>query len=104
MFGSMDFERIADRLRDFDEILFIFGRDDDGRDATAQRGQKLFLEAADRQDMAAQRNFAGHRDILANRNAGQCRYHRGDHADARRGAILGNRAFGEVDVDILAAE
>ena len=37
-------------------------------------------------------------------DAGQRRDHRRDHADAGRRAVLGHRAFGQMDVDVLAGE
>jgi hypothetical protein len=48
-------------------------RDQHGLDAAAQRRQQLLLQAADRQHAAAQRDLAGHGDVLADRNAGQHR-------------------------------
>ena len=99
-----DFQRFLHRRRNLGQVLFILGRDQHGADAAAQRREQLFLEAADRQHAAAQRDLAGHGDVAADRNAGQGRDHRRDHADAGRRPVLGHRAFGQVDVDVLARE
>ena len=69
----------------------------------AMGGQQFFFKAADGQNFAAQRDFAGHGEIAANRNlakrAGNCRSDR----DACRWAIFRNGAFGHVHVQIEIA-
>ena len=64
----------------------------------------FLLQSADRKHPAAQRHLAGHRDVAPHRDSAQRRDHRGDHADARRRTVLGHRAFGQMDVDVLARE
>ena len=64
----------------------------------------LLLEASDRKNPAAQRDLARHGNVAPDRDSGQRRDHRGDHADASRRAILRHSAFRQVDVDFLAGE
>ncbi|MNQ57142.1 hypothetical protein D3C85_712880 [compost metagenome] len=66
--------------------------------------QEFFLQAADWQHFAAQRNFARHGDIGAHGDARQGRHHgRGDR-DTRGRTVLGSRAFRHVDVHIVLFE
>ncbi len=75
-----------------DEILHVLLRNQHRLDAAAMRRQQLFLQPADRQHLAAQRDLAGHRDIGAHRDAGQrptpsrcrCRCRRSDRPWASR--------------------
>ena len=61
----------------------------------------LFLQAADPHDPTAEGDFTGHGNVPPHRGVGQG----GDHGRADRytgrGAVLGNRALREVDVDVL---
>ena len=74
------------------------------RDARAQRGQHLLLDAADRQHEAAQADLAGHRDVVAHDPPGEERRERDEHRDARARAVLRRRARGHVDVDVRLLE
>ena len=65
--------------------------------------QQLLFQAADGKHFAAQRDFAGHRDVAAHRDLGQRAGERRGHGDAGRRAILRDRAFGHVHVDIDVA-
>ena len=60
---------------------FCFGQDHDVN-ARAARGQHLLLDPADGQHRARQRDLARHRDVPADRPAGQRRGQRHDHRDA----------------------
>jgi hypothetical protein len=62
------------------------------------------LQAADRQHLAAQRDLAGHRHVLADLAPGQRRDERGRHRDPGRGAVLGDGAGRDVDVDVALVE
>ena len=62
------------------------------------RGEDLALEAADRKHTTSQRDLTGHRDVLADGDAGQGADHSRGHGDARRGAVLGDGAGRHVDV------
>ncbi len=83
-----DLQPLADIRGDLGQILLILGRNQHLGDAAAQRREQFLLEAADRQHPAAKRDLAGHGDVAADRNAGQSRDDRGDHADAGRGSVL----------------
>ena len=63
--------------------------------------EHLFLEAADRQNVAAQRDFARHRDVAADLASEQRRNDARRHCDAGRGAVFRDRAFGQMDVDVV---
>ena len=102
--GMISSASFTDR-RNLGQVLFILRRDQHRANSAAQRRQQLFLEAADRQ--APGRASVTSPVIAMSRRtgiAGQRRDHRRDHADARRRPVLGHRAFGQVDVDVLARE
>ncbi len=86
------------------EILLIFRRDDDGLETGAERCQQLLLESADGEYPSAERNFARHCDVALHRYSRQQRDNRGCHGHAGRGAVLGRRPFGHVDVNILTVK
>ena len=56
------------------------------------------------QHLTAQRDLAGHRDVGPHRYAGEQRHERGVHRDARRLAVLGHGARGDVDVEVDVLE
>ena len=65
--------------------------------------QKFFLDAANRQNASPQSYFAGHRDVLSNGLAHQGGSHRRGHGNAGRRAVLGNRTFRDVDMQVALA-
>ena len=73
-------------------------------DLVALGGDRLLAQAADRQDLAGQGELARHRepvlDLLVEDEGEQGRRHR----DARRGAVLGRGALGDMEVDLPALE
>ena len=69
-------------------------------DARASGREHLLLDAADRQHPARQRDLAGHRQVGADRTARQRRRQRRHHRDARRRAVLRDRAGRHVQVDL----
>ena len=66
----------------------------------AVRGEQLLLDSADRQDPAAQSDFAGHRHIAADRNFRERAGNRSGDGNSRRRAVLRDSAFGHMDVNI----
>ena len=61
---------------------------------------KLFFHSTDGQNLAAKSDLARHRHITADGDLGQRADQRRRQSDSRRGAIFGNGAFGDVDVNI----
>ena len=78
---------------------FCFGRIS-SRDAVAPCGEDLFLDAADRQHAARQRDLARHRDVAADGTSGQLRRQRRHHRHARRRPVLRDGAGRHVQVDL----
>ena len=62
-------------------------------------GQRLLLQAADRQHPALQRDLAGHPDDAAHRAPGQQADQGGRHGDARRRPVLRHRSRRHVQVE-----
>src|SRR5580693_5046709 len=89
---------------DLGEIFLVFLRDQYRLQAAAEGGEKLLLEAADRQHPTAQGDLAGHRDVSLYRNAAQHRNDRGHHRHAGRRAVFGRRTLRHMDVDVLLLE
>ena len=56
------------------------------------------------QHAAAQRDLAGHRDVVADADAGEQRDERGEHRDAGARAVLRHAARGDVDVEVALLE
>ena len=54
MADGHDLQLLLHGRRNFDQVLLIFRRDEHRGDATAQRREQLFLQAADRKHPAAQ--------------------------------------------------
>ena len=85
------------------KIFFVVLRHDGFVDAVAVSGEQLFFEAADGQDFAAKCDFAGHGDIAPDGDVRERAADGGRHGDAGGGAVLRDRAFGDVEVDIEIA-
>jgi hypothetical protein len=66
--------------------------------------QDLRLEPADREDPTAERDLAGHRDVLADGDLRQRAHDGGRHRDARGRAVLGDAAGRDVDVERVLLE
>ena len=77
---------------------------DERLDAVPPRRQRLLADAADRQHEAAQRDLAGHRDVLAHRLISQRRHDRRRHRDAGRRSVFRDRAGRHVDVQVVRVE
>src|SRR5690606_31553639 len=87
-------------LRNVRQVLGVLLRNEHRLDAAAQSREKLFLQAADRQDAAPKRDLTRHGDVLADRNAGHDRHDGGHHSDTSGRTILRRGPFRDVDVDV----
>ncbi len=96
----MDVHPLACLLGEVVEVGLVRLRDDDRGDPRAQRPEQLLLDATDREDSAAQGDFAGHGDVVAHFAPGQRGDQRRGHGDARRGTVLGDGAGRDVDVHV----
>ena len=70
-------------------------------DAVPLGGHGLFLQAADGQHPAPQRDLSGHGDSRLDLAVGQSRQQRCSHGNTGGGAVLGHRSLWEMDVDVL---
>src|SRR5215469_13287642 len=93
-------EAFLDALADLHEVLGVLFGNEHCFDAPAQGREQLLLETGDRPHAATQRDFPGHGDVAAHRNAGHHRDDRGGHGDTGRGAVLRGCAFRDVHVDV----
>ena len=97
---------VASRFRrQFVEVVLVLRRQDHGLDALPPRRERLFLDAADGQDEAAQRDLAGHRDVGRDRrSAGPPRGWRVAIVTPGRRAVLGDGAGRHVQVQVVRLE
>src|SRR6476469_7091220 len=95
---------LAEMLRDILAIALVQLRRDDQLDAVALGGERLLLQPADGQDLAGQGDLPGHRHLAAHDPSGDQRAQRGGHRDARARAVLGDRAGGNMDVQVVGCE
>src|SRR5260370_2784946 len=100
---EMELHQVANILWDIRQILLIIVREYDFVNAVPVGGKQLLFQAADGQHLAAQGDFTGHGYVAADRNPGERAADGGRDSDTGRGAIFGNRAFGNVQVDVQAA-
>src|SRR5258707_4443958 len=91
-------------LRDFVHVATVLGRQNDLRDPRTASCQNLLFNASDRQHVSPQGYLTCHRHVFANRALRQRRHHRRRQRDSGRRAILGNRALGNVYVQIVVVE
>ena len=63
--------------------------------------EDFLLDAAYRQDLAAEGHLACHGDAAADHFPRQSGGHGADHGDARRGTVLRDCSFRDVDVDVV---
>ena len=86
------------------QVFLVPAGQDDGGDTGPHRAEDLLLDTADRHDLPAQGDLAGHGQVVSYRTAreqgGQHRHER--HAGGR--AVLGNGAHGQMDVYVVPAE
>ena len=81
-------------------ILTVALAEDDLFDAGPLGCKDLFLDAAHGKHLSTQGDFAAHRQVLAHLSLGEGAGQRGEHGDASAWAVLGNRALGNVNVDV----
>jgi hypothetical protein len=74
-----ELELVDDLLRDLLEVRAVALGQEDALDAGAVGREDLLLDAADRQHPAAQRDLAGHRDVVAHLDAREQRDERREH-------------------------
>ncbi len=74
--------------RDVFEVLLVPLGKDNRPDAGAVGGKHLLLDAADRQHLAPQRQFAGQRHFVSHRGFRGCAEQRDAHRHASRRAVL----------------
>ena len=99
----MELHLISNILRNIRKIFFVIRGQNHFADALAMRRQQFFFQPADGQHAAAHRDFAGHGEIGAHRNAGQRAADAGGDGDAGRRTVFGDRAFRNVQVNIEVA-
>src|SRR5688500_11019972 len=99
-----ELDLLADLLWDIDQVLLVLEGQDHCARARKVRGQDLALQAADGQDATTERDLAGHRHFLADRNAGERADHGQCHRDTRGRPVLWDRAGRHVDVQRVLFE
>src|SRR4029453_8915283 len=90
--GVDEVETLALLLGDLLHVALVAVGDDHLLDARSLGGERLLLQAADRQDLPRQCDLAGHRHVVAYRAIADQRGERGGHRYSRGRAILGYRA------------
>src|SRR5438093_2278757 len=85
-------------------IRLVVRRQQHFLDARPLRSEHFFLYAADRQNHARKRHFAGHRKPVLHWAPAQQAHQRGDHCRPGRRAVLRHCARRHVDVNVLLAE
>ena len=66
-----DLDLLLGLLGDLDHVLAVALGQDDALDTRPVSGQELLFDATNRQHQTAQRDFAGHRHVAADRLSGQ---------------------------------
>lgn len=99
--GKHKVERFAHRRVDLIKVRLVIGGDYNRGDSVPHCGHRLFLEAADRQDAAAQAYLARHCDVAAHRSSREGGNDRRAHGHAGRRSVLRYCALGKVDVYTL---
>jgi hypothetical protein len=115
--GERDFQHLLDRRDEVDldvrpdvvrdvflDRLVVATGHDHFLEPHAVGGEHLLLDAADRQDAPRQRDLAGHRHPRPHQAAREQGDDGGGEGDPSRGAVLGDRSLGNVEVDVDALE
>src|SRR5258706_2110887 len=89
-----------DFLRDVRQVLLIVLRKEHGTQAHSMSGKELLFDAADGENFATKRDFAGHGDVAAHRNFREGAYDGVADGDAGGRAVFRDGAFRNVHVDI----
>src|SRR5437870_6421721 len=99
-FYKMDREAGEYLLGDVRQVLLIVLRKQYRTQAHSVGGQQFFLNAADRQNLAAKSDFPGHSHIAADGNSRKSAYDGSANGNACRRAIFGYGALRHVQVNI----
>ena len=67
-------------------------------------GEDLLLDAADRKDLSSKCDFARHSNLAVDGFARQQRKHGCGHGDAGRWTVFRDRAFRDVNVNVILCE
>jgi hypothetical protein len=86
------------------EVRLIAGGQKHAPDPGPVRTEHLLLDAADRQHASAQRDLAGHRNVIARRASGEDRSHRRQYRHAGRRPFLRLRSCRDMDMDVVLVE
>ena len=100
MLHKYDFQSLDDICRDLREVLFIVFGDEDRLEVRAVRCQQLFLEAADGQHPAPQRDFTRHGEVATDLSLDEGGRNCRRHGNSGRRPVLGDRPLRHVDMDI----
>ena len=65
---QLELNRFEHGGRDFLDVFFVLGRDQNSFDPRSMRRQNFLFQTADRQNGAAQRDLAGHRQVIVHRD------------------------------------
>ena len=99
-FYRINFEPLPGLGREVIEVGFVVLWYHDSRDTSPQGAEQLLLHTADGQDATPQGHFAGHRDVVTHLATRKRRDQRRSHRDTGTGAVLGDGAGRDVDVQV----
>src|SRR5438093_1974635 len=100
----MHVERLPHLFREIVEIALVLLRQNHRGDPRPHGAEHFFLDAADRQNAATQRDLTRHRDVVARRPARKRRDERGRHRHTGGRSVLRNRSSWDVDVNVRVDE
>ena len=86
------------------QVAGVVPGDEHRRDALTEGRHALFLQTADGQHVAVQRDFSGHGQVVVDRDTGQRRNQRRRQCDTRGGTVLRHSALGGMDVQVGVLE
>src|SRR5262245_64727036 len=92
-----ELETLTLLLGDLLDVPLVAVGDDDLLDPGPLRRERLLLQPTDRQDLARQRDLAGHRDVVADGPARDPGGGGGRRRDPGREAVLGAQRYRSVD-------
>ena len=99
--GGNEIQLSANSLIDFSQISLVILGDDDGGNTMSQSGHGLFLQSTDGHHPAPETDLTSHGNIPPHSNSCQGRNHSGANRHAGTGAVLGNSAFREMNMDVF---
>src|SRR6267142_3463062 len=98
--NRLDLQIPLDVVRNLNQILLVFVRNQHSLDPPPMSRQELLLQPADGQHFAAQGDLARHRDIRPHRNLRQRRNQRRAHSDTGTRSVLRSGTFRDVQVNV----